>query len=1028
MTGEETRQRAMVADYYTMLGVDPGVDQGTLESALARCQPLWSSGTRNPKNKHKYQSYLDQIPAIRQALLGDPAARAAYDAELAAAQRVERDQKLDALQRRLRLRSAKGGLTVADRTLLRDEAVRLGLTALDLDRLAELIPPKPEAPAEDDPPDPPVDVLDPAMRRQIQVTLAHLKRRDLYDALGVTRDAPFEEIIALADAERKRWMQKAQVTAEKTAWLELVSHAQSHLSQPEARARYDRTLAVEAETALVEAIEFALKGLSQLDAGTWNALIDEGSVHGIGPDRVERLIGRVCRSLGVARDAGAASAGPVAMAPRLLRCRVCSGTTDFAQAAKQKTPACRHCRGGLRWGCPICKKEHWVDEPRCVCGFRVELREPLIRHFEAATRAYRSRDIDRAKGHLERIQEFAPKHVGTRKALERIEHRQAEVERARAGWESARVAGRLVAAFDGFELWATMVPHNHPDAHRVRAELTASLRQARALAARGRSAAATDPRAARHLYQQSLALASDLPEAMEGLQRCPPDHPSSLGAEYANDRVRLHWVAPAPDGLGPLRFILLRKPGGPIEHLADGTRIAVVDGTDYEDRDVDPGATVSYAVLSQRGGVESISAAAIGPLHLLAEVTDLRVETGDGEVDLAWSPPANAVDVRVVRKLGAPPANAKDGTRVETLRDRAHDRGLENDRVYHYGVFALYKMADGPLVASQGAFTSAQPHPPLEIPEPPTLSLEPGGRIRLDWPRPPRGTVKILRTPKPLETAPGTRLTFAEAQALEGHWLDVTAPDHASDLAPPALGGCHYTPFVASAGVLTVGRSIAYSCVPDPSDLRATRIGHGQRIHLRWRWSPQGTESLIVARAGTAPHGADDPEAHRILVHELDYVRQGHHTLTLPSNGEGPWHIRVYSIAQVAGQTVVSPGLEPTARTLLPGPHPEVTVSYGFRRPGFPGRPWQLTFRTEPAGATIPPTALVAHPRTVPLSVDDGEIVQQFPATRDGASFPIRANLNLSRQHARIFADPHVAPDTMPPIRLRHPENGAARA
>ena len=80
----------MVPDYYAMLGVDPGADRAALEAALARCQPAWSSGTRNPKTKHTYQSYLDQIPALRQALLGDPPARAAYDAELAAARRAVR--------------------------------------------------------------------------------------------------------------------------------------------------------------------------------------------------------------------------------------------------------------------------------------------------------------------------------------------------------------------------------------------------------------------------------------------------------------------------------------------------------------------------------------------------------------------------------------------------------------------------------------------------------------------------------------------------------------------------------------------------------------------------------------------------------------------------------------------------------------------------------------------------------------------------------------------------------------------------
>src|SRR3954463_13128619 len=115
----------MVTDYYAMLGIDPGADPAAVEAALARNQPIWSSGTRNPKNKHTYQSYLDQIPALRRTLLGAPETRAAFDAELAAAQRVERDRKLDRLQALIRLRAAKGGLTVADRGLLRDEAVKL---------------------------------------------------------------------------------------------------------------------------------------------------------------------------------------------------------------------------------------------------------------------------------------------------------------------------------------------------------------------------------------------------------------------------------------------------------------------------------------------------------------------------------------------------------------------------------------------------------------------------------------------------------------------------------------------------------------------------------------------------------------------------------------------------------------------------------------------------------------------------------------------------------------------------------------
>jgi hypothetical protein len=100
----------MVPDYYARLGVDPGAERTVIEAALKRMQPAWSMGTRNPKTRHANQLYLDEIPALRKALLSDPASRAAYDAELAMVQVAERDQKLDLLVRRVNLRAAKGGL------------------------------------------------------------------------------------------------------------------------------------------------------------------------------------------------------------------------------------------------------------------------------------------------------------------------------------------------------------------------------------------------------------------------------------------------------------------------------------------------------------------------------------------------------------------------------------------------------------------------------------------------------------------------------------------------------------------------------------------------------------------------------------------------------------------------------------------------------------------------------------------------------------------------------------------------------
>ena len=1020
----------MVADFYAILEVDPGADRVSIEAALARRQPVWSSGTRNPKTKHTYQSYLDQIPELRRSLLGDLAARVAYDAERLAARRVVRDQALDELQRLVRLRAAKGGLTVSDRTLLREQADRLGLDPSDLDRLTEPIPPRPEAPAEVEAAEPPPDVLDPVTRKQIRVALEHLRRSDLYDALGLARDAPTAEVTSRADAERRRWMQKTQVTAEKTAWLEAVSHAQSHLGSPTSRARYDRTLALEAEERLLQSITFAIKGLPRLDYGTRAALVDEAGRWGITTERADVLIFRGCRAQGVARDGAPplilmASIDP----PRYLRCRACSGVTEYAEVALPPArPECRHCRASLQWPCPQCKRVRWMDEPRCACGFLLENLDPLIRHFDAAQAAHRGRDYPSALEHLKRVQEFAPTHPGARKGVETIRRHLAEADETRLACESARARRHLVEASRAADQWARLVAPGSADFVAARDEITQGLRRAEALVARARGVEPADPKEARGLYEQALAIAADLAEARDGLRRSPPDSPSNLVATFDRDRVRLRWTPPTSDGLGPVRFRVVRKRRGIPSQFNDGVVVAEVSEAEVEDRGVAPGESAGYAVFATRGEVLSRSSATAGPVDALPEVVGLKVAPSSGQVALSWTLPEGASGVRVVRNRGRRPTTLDDGEPLEALPGGVVDRGLADDRAYHYAIFALYLDAEGRERASRGLHAQAVPQAAAEAPATPTLTPGIDGRVRVSWPLPTRGSIRVVRTPRPLPLDPGDRLPAAASGSWGGDWLDPTALDHADDPSPPPIGICYYTPVLEWAGEMTIGLPAKYSCVADPTNLRAVRAGQGGRVHLRWRWSPQGTESIVVAKAGSPPERADDPDAILASVSDDEYGRLGYFALTLPTGTPGPWHLVVFSVATVQGERVVSPGLDPSSRTVVPGPNPEVTVSYVLRRSGFTGRAWSLTFRTEPEGSPVPPTALVAHPRTVPLSADDGEIVVRFPAARDGQTFTIPSTVDLARHRARVFADPHADPAGLPPIRLRHPEGGATRA
>ena len=531
-----------------------------------------------------------------------------------------------------------------------------------------------------------------------------------------------------------------------------------------------------------------------------------------------------------------------------------------------------------------------------------------------------------------------------------------------------------------------------------------------------------------------------------------------MDAQVLGDRIRLIWTPPPPDGLGPLTFAVVRKRNGVLQHPADGTRIAEVGTCEFDDTLLTPGETVGYAVLSRRGGVDSVGAISLGPFVFLADVKDVRVEVRDHEAELTWSPPRGIAEVRVIRKRGGPPANPKDGDRIASALDHALDRNIDPGQDYHYGIYAIYRMPDGRLFPSPGIVVTARPQPTVAVPEAPRLLQEPTGRVRIDWIEPVRGSIRILRTPHPLPLPAGSRLTAADARALDGHWIEPAAPDRAYDPDPPRIGLSYYTPVAGWGDTWTVGQGSVLSRVPDPSELRAPAPAagwarppaasgsrsDGDGTRKPWpRWSSPDRVRLPRDRAiRSRPRRTSPARITTARTAGRSAYRRPHSAASAPrpggATGRPPSRSRPTAAHGTSGFTA-SPSGTASARSRRawsrrrPRSCPALTrkspCRYHLKRPllPIPGLPWSLTFRTEPAGSVLPAMVVVAHPRTVPLSVDDGEIVARLPAVRNGARFSIRTPFNLAGHGVRVFPDPGVEPDAQIPIRFRHPETGSTR-
>ena len=454
-------------------------------------------------------------------------------------------------------------------------------------------------------------------------------------------------------------------------------------------------MAQEAEESFEGLAEFALKGLSRLDPGTHAALIEEAAALGIASERADRLIGRICRRLGVARDRGA-----VAPARGRSPLSAFDGRAGSRQRRSQVQPAAlpalrgsdRDEPGGAegRLGAvPALRGVAQVGLPGLQAqplGRRaaVRLRVPPGAARAAAcgisrrlSTRFATSTWTRALEHLERVQEFAPNLAGARNGIAKIRQRQADIARVQLAYQTARAGGRLVAARRRSKPGAGWSIRRRPTSRPPGPSWPRTCAGPRRWRPGPGTSSGPIPRPRGTSIARAWPSPPTCPTPWPGLNRTPPDPPTALDAQVLGDRIRLSWTPPPPDGLGPLTFVVVRKRGGPLQHPGDGTRIAEVSTSEFDDMHVTPGDTVGYAVLSKRGGVESVAAISLGPFVFLADVKDVRVEFRHSEVELGWSLPRGVSEVRVIRKQGGPPKNPRDGDRIPAALDHALDRNLD---------------------------------------------------------------------------------------------------------------------------------------------------------------------------------------------------------------------------------------------------------------------------------------------------------------------------------------------------------------
>ncbi len=523
-------------------------------------------------------------------------------------------------------------------------------------------------------------------------------------------------------------------------------------------------------------------------------------------------------------------------------------------------------------------------------------------------------------------------------------------------------------------------------------------------------------------YQAILIDCADFKPAREALSRTPPQPPKALELKAGQSIVSLSWQASPSKGV---KYTVVRKISSRPISTNDGNKLATVASTTFDDTAPEIGLPLFYAIYADREGIPSNDAALTEPVLIRGDVEKITTLINDSEVQLRWTPPANAASIRIRRSENGKLASSTDGIAVPMFDlTRAIDRNLTNGKRYHYGIYAVFQNHKGESLLSPGVFLDVVPEPPPEPIE--ALQIEvrktsPHRELRLSWTPPKKGDGAVLQTTTPLNEYQAGDVIPQETLSHLGVLLTGTRAEAVVTIKESGIA--YFTPVLIYRGSVWLGKNSEYVALDDVSNLKTTR--QVNEIQLRWDW-PAGSQQVIVAyNYDNYPNHPDD--AHSLSeITRSQYDRNGYWSIGAPAQKDH--YIVVFAVAANEAKKLVASGLSSGARSRvsLAG---QIVLNYEIRRErkGLFGKGGLILSVSGDGRGVYPPMILVRGQGNLPTSRNNGEEVCRIDEAGDITSnqpldVPLPESAERSQSYGRLFLSDDSLLDTRGGhIRINHP-------